>query len=384
MDVLLPYLYGGYITQTPSNQEKEYPEIDLIFKKSLFEHQVEVAQEALNNVTTLGSTIIGLYTSFGKTAIAIWISCQLRVKTAILFHRKILCPQWKGGFEKFTNIENRIHIVGMKAKQNCPFEDSMVVLCTDKKYSKLTEEQRMSIGLLIIDEADKFCTKSRVPCLLSFEPKYVIAETATLEREDEMHSMIYKICGTRGIFKMSTKPFTVYKHETMVSPVMGFTESGDPDYTKLVNDLAESAERNRQIIELVKRHADKKILILTLRVDQVTLLTELLQAQGEKVDYMSGNKDTYSDSRVLIGTPSKIGVGFDEESACPNYNGRRIDLLIMCASFKNMAALEQSVGRVFRSEIPMVIHLVDDNPIIKRHWMKAKKWYMSRNGIVRE
>jgi len=104
---------------------------------------------------------------------------------------------------------------------------------------------------------------------------------------------------------------------------------------------------------------------------------------GESVDSMAGTKSTYSDSRILVGTISKIGTGFDEKTACPNFNGVRINMLILCTSIKKASLLEQSIGRVFRAEMPVVIDLVDDNPILKRHWKERQKWYISRNGTIK-
>ena len=110
----------------------------------------------------------------------------------------------------------------------------------------------------------------------------------------------------------------------------------------------------------------------------------MLSSLNVKTDFMMGTKKTYSDSQVLIGTVSKVGTGFDEKSMCPDFGGKRSDLLIYCSSTKKAGLMEQNVGRVMRAECPSVIHLVDDNPSIKRHWTESKKWYVSRGATITE
>ena len=211
------------------------------------------------------------------------------------------------------------------------------------------------------------------------QPQFVIAETATLERkDDQMHVMIYAMCGTHGIFVISQKPFTVYKIETGLEPKV----DNASDWHGIKKDLLYREERNQIIIDLVMKNLGYKILILTLEIEHVLLLYEKLKDLKISCDYMCKTKKSYSDSTVLVGTVSKIGTGFDEASFCPNYNGIPINFLILAGSIKNAALIEQNVGRAFRSEHPLVFDLVDDHPITKRHFNERRKWYTSRNGKI--
>jgi superfamily II DNA or RNA helicase len=214
----------------------------------------------------------------------------------------------------------------------------------------------------------------------------VIAETATLERVDGMHTMIHALCGTHGIFRISQKPFHVIKIETGITPPDERNSHGGIDWDKMMKYFNQHPIRNQLILSIIQQNKSHKILLLTGYKEQAKILLEALRQQGESVDYMIGTKKTYSDSRILIGTISKIGTGFDEESACANFNGIRLDLLILCTSIKNAARLEQSVGRVFRAEFPTFIDLVDNHAICKNHWYERRKWYLDprRNGTIAE
>ena len=61
--------------------------------------------------------------------------------------------------------------------------------------------------------------------------------------------------------------------------------------------------------------------------------------------------------------------------ACPDWAGERSSVLILATSTKSLSGLHQSCGRVFRSEFPTIVDLVDDHPICKRHWNARRKYY---------
>ncbi|GAG77337.1 unnamed protein product, partial [marine sediment metagenome] len=187
------------------------------------------------------------------------------------------------------------------------------------------------------------------------------------------------------IVKISEKPFNVYKYHTGVEVPIVLNRQGNSDWSKLTSMLCQDQQRNDQIVRLVSRNSTSKILILTWRHENhVIPLVQMLKDNGENVDYMAGTKKKYSDSRILIGTISKIGTGFDEKAACDDFNGIRINLLILVGSIKNVELLEQVAGRCFRADFPSIIHFVDDMKIIQNHWKEAKKWYESRNGTINE
>jgi len=247
----------------------------------------------------------------------------------------------------------------------------------------ITQDWLNVIGTLVIDESHTFCSNSRVPALLATSPLYCITCSATPIRDDGMHVMIEAISGTDRIIKISQKPFNVIRYNTGFDPEMPVNYDGMPNWNKLVTMMCEDPERNNLIIELVKAHVNKdKILILTTRKEHVLLLHGLISALGIKCDYMTGTKKTYSDSNVLVGTIKKIGTGFDEESACADYNGIRIARLILVVSIKSVALLEQVAGRVFRSQFPEIDYLVDDNNISDKHFKKSRNWFESRKGNI--
>jgi len=378
-DLYLPYTFYLALTKKKPNIDRTYLSRSFNFKGNLFEHQVSVANEALDQLNQYGTTLLAVYPGFGKTVLASYLASKLNKITLVLYHRTVLEPQWLSTFNDMTDA--KIWVIG---NQTVIPDDFNVILCMDTQFAKIPVPVRQSIGCLIVDEAHAFCTPTHVSCLLGTQPLYVIACTATPEREDGMDSMIKAIIGNHSVSRISQKPFTVIRFLTGIKPVTRQNSQGTLDWSHLVKELCSNEIRNSYILGLVKNNSEFKILILTWSKSHAFQLHQWLNMIGESSAIMAGNRSTYSDSRVLVGTSSKIGTGFDEKSACPDFNGVRINMLILVGSTKSENLLEQLVGRVFRSDSPIVIDFVDDIPAVKRHWYNRKHWYVSRNAVIHD
>jgi hypothetical protein len=386
-----PIIFYQYIDQTIhlpmsfaqkllsiNNDNNKFAKTGLTFTGKLRDYQIDVEEEAWKQMETYRSTTLSLYPGFGKTILGAKLASRTQLLTVILVTNTILLGQWKKTFEDNTNA--KVWIVG----ENHPPEKCNVIICMDTRYKQISSEIRNMVGILIIDEAHLFCTPTRVGALLAFHPKYVIIESASLERDDELESMIYAIAGTHNILRLSEKPFTVYKVITNIKPERKKNKIGGVDFLKLQQATLFDERRIEIILNMIKINLNFKILILTSLVDHALLLHNKLDALKISCDYLCGSKKGYSDSNVLIGTMSKIGTGFDPATSCPNYKGSPFDLLFLVSSIKKESMLVQNVGRCFRADFPTVMHFVDDDDIYKNHWYRAKKWYTKRNGTVIE
>lgn len=376
--VTVPYFFGSRLIGQPVNRHINYPPAPFQMKptfKWVREDQGKVSEEALTQLQTYGTTTLGVYTGFGKTVIGAWLSHKLGLMTCVIFFRNFLATSWKNTFEEFTDAG--VWVVG----QPIPEKPVHVILCMHTQVHKLPEAYRALVGTLIVDEAHTFCAPEISQRLLDFQPRYVIAETATLEREDGLHSMIHAMCGLHQITRISQKPFDVIMYNTGIQPPVEKTDRGT-NWQALQKFLAEHQGRNEMILSWVQNNPQRKTLIMTDLVSHAQNLHKMCLEKGVNASYFAGAAKTYTDAPVLIGTLSKIGTGFDEKMVCPDFSGMRIDCLLLVTSIKSIPRLEQGVGRAFRSDMPVVIHFVDDNPTILRHWKGCQKWYISRNGRI--
>lgn len=387
------------------------------FRGTLLEKQTVVVQEAMTLLESSRTCLLGLHTGFGKTILGAYLACRLGLSTLVIYPMTTLGPQWKSTFDEFTNlhavvvnesgtwtvpkkkatkeatkrgakrardadppVETQEPIRSEAQASSSPFPP--VVLCLNQRVKKLPKEFLSRVGLVILDEAHCLCTPSNVDALLSCTPKYLVGLTATWNRSDGLHYMLELLAGASEdfIIRKSERPFHVFKLYTRISPEIRYTPRG-LDWSYVVETLSTNPRRNSLVVEIA-RTANCKTLVLTERVPHAQLLHGLFVSAGFRTDYLAGKKSTYSDSKVLIGTVSKIGTGFDERAACQDFGGERISLLILLLSTKSKTRIEQSVGRVFRSENPRVVHFVDEHKVCEKHWRVAKSWYTSRNGQI--
>lgn len=378
-EIVLPYTFGNSLIGRHINSSLTYPASRYSFLGNLRPNQVPVSQEALGHLNTCGTTTLGLYPGFGKTILSAYLASKLGGLTLIVFPSLMIKQGWISTFEEYTNAK-----VWVNDNKNDMPSECNVILTMDTSFHKIPKEVLTMVSILVIDEAHLFCTPSRVHCLLGCYPKYVIACTATLDRSDGMHSIIHAVCGKHQISKLNQKRFSVYRLLTGIKTDISKTKQGNADWAKLVRDLAFDPLRNAFIVDLIERNSEHKIMVLTWNKEHAVFLKELLVDRGISADVLAGNKSTYTDSRVLVGTISKVGTGFDEKMACLDFGGRRSNMMILTGSTKSLAGLEQIVGRVFRAEYPTIIDFVDNNRISKSHWYQRRKWYEDpdRNGEI--
>jgi hypothetical protein len=361
------------------NIDIQYPNNNFNFIGSLRENQIAVEQESWDQLEKYGTSTLGLYPGFGKTILGAKLASRAKLLTVVLVHREILTIQWKKTFNDFTDAV--VWIVGEKIIPS----SYNVIICMDTRWHLIPKHIRDNVGFIIIDEAHAFCTRTHVGCLLAFHPKYILAESATLERDDKMETMIYAICGNHGVYREINKPFTVIKVITNTKPIRKKNRIGGVDWSSLVKNTLFDDRRNQIILNMVSTtYSQDTILILTSLVDHVRLLHQNLMKIGVSCDYMCGDKKIYSDCRVLIGTTSKVGTGFDQATSCPNYSGKRFNVVIIVCSMKKYSMLVQNVGRGFRADYPTIVYLVDNDEIYKSHWYKCRKWFLTRGGIIKE
>ena len=381
-EIVLPYTFGNTLLKYHINSRLTYPDGNFnMVNTELRPHQVPIIQTALEHLKTKGTTTLGVPPGSGKTVMSTYLASLQGGVVLVISPLTVVHNGWLSTFEKFTDAKIWVN----DGKTPCP-SSLNIILTMDTMFHKIPSQILSVVRTLIIDEAHMFCTPGRIHCLLGTTPKYVIACTATPYRTDEMESILHAICGTHGIFIKPTKHYTVYKYLTGIKTEIEKTKSGGANWPKLVKDLADDPKRNAIILDLVIRNPSHKIMILTWNKSHAYFLCELFREHGISADVLAGNKSNYQDSRVLVATFAKSGVGFDECVVATDWNGVRLNMMLLTGSTKNVYSLCQFVGRVFRADSPIIIDFVDDNRITKSHWRKRVKWYEDpdQNGTVIE
>jgi superfamily II DNA or RNA helicase len=381
----MPYFYARSTFKIIPNLER-YPMLDeaLENKVILRDNQIETVEKCFHNLVQYGATTVGLPPGYGKTYIGAYLSHCLKLKVLVVVPRSPLLEQWKKTFN--IAIPNAsIWIIDEKSKIPEEFTFNSlpdVTIALDPRLSKIPSEWKSKFGTLIIDEAHMLPTRGRIENLLSIRPAYIIMETATMVRTDGLHKICELIGGTHGMFKTANDP---YSFKIVDLSFIHVSEKSGPrgiDYNALCDELSETDEYNRIIVNIVRHNPKNKFIILTKRVEHGNHLMNLFKKAEITCDIMMGTKKNYINSRVLIGTFSKIGTGFDEATASKSFEGNLSDSLIICHSVAKESNFEQYRGRVMRTKNPTVYWLNVGNRVIRSQLTNIKKHVLKTNGTI--
>jgi len=250
--------------------------------------------------------------------------------------------------------------------------------------NKIPDELKRKVGTLCVDEMHLLLVPSKVPALLALEPKYIILNSATLERDNGMEVMAYSIAGAHSVHRMSQKPFKFYKINTGIKIPEEMGQFG-LNFGAFVNEQADCMERNIMAINIIAGNPGRKFFLYCKTKKHVDNLSYLCKHYGIDHDTLYGSKKKFEDKNVLIFSVSKTGTGFDLSAALGDaFSGKNPDVLILMTSIKSIPKLKQVLGRVLRSDSPHFLQFCDRNSICTRHYRETKQMLIDSKGVIQE
>jgi len=369
-DIYLP-LYCAQKLGFERRTRKSFPPVKLKFKGKLRPLQKEVKGEAIKLLNRKGTCIISLYTGGGKTATAINIALGIKLPVLIIISRLILMDQWESSLEKFCPSAT-VQKVTTKTKINPNAEFYIINAINLPKFSRDTFKH---VGTLIVDELHLIGTEKLSNSLHYVFPRYAIGLSATPTRPDGMDSLLHAYFGKETVFRKLHRKHTVYRVKTGFKPVVEQTRLGNLDWNSVLNSQAASEERNDLIIRIIEHFSERCFLVLCKRVAHANYLVEQLKAREIDTTSLVGVQRRFdSNSRVLVATVQKAGVGFDHP---------RLNALIVAADLQEYFI--QYLGRVFRTEEgePVIFDLVDDFRVLETHYRQRRHVYLEHGGTIK-
>ena len=317
-----------------------------------------------------GRFILGSYMVTHNTTVGACLSAHFKLKTAIICHSDIIKEQWKETFEEFTSAKVQI-VKGKKPLD--PTSD--VYIMGIQKSSTISREWLEKIGFVIVDEAHICTEKAFTNSLLRFQPLYMVGFSATPDRNDGLHKLLYMYFGPLNDFicRSETKNFTVTKYMTQYKPKINYRlvmGKMSLDWNLVMSSLAENEDRQREIVQIAINHPEEKIIILSsLTVQSRGLYDKLIDA-GESVELLIGTKKKWDKTkRILVAGTKKGGVGMDDSS---------LTMLVIASSTKDVRQFE---GRI-RTTDNLIYDIVDDNKTLEKHWELREDWYVERGATI--
>jgi superfamily II DNA or RNA helicase len=315
-----------------------------------------------------GCLLISLYPGAGKTCLAIYLAAKvIKLKTLIVCHRIVLMEQWRDSIKRFTGNDTKIEIlkVGKKYNENADF-----FIVNAQNIKKLGRDVFKSIGFVIVDEIHAIMAESLSESMYYVSPRYLLGLSATPTRPDGMDGLLDFYFGIDNVIKRELyHKHTVYKVNTGIE-----FEEESSNWNALITSQCLHEERNNLIVNIIMKHKDRHFLVLCKRVQQASYIAEKLEEEKENVSLMIEDTNTFDPtSRIIVASLQKCGVGFSHDL---------LDALIIASDMEEYFI--QYLGRVFRRPDvqPIILDIVDDNPILRRHFLTRKNVYQECGGKI--
>ena len=366
-NVILPFSYNRSLSRP---ERKDLPVLSVKFKGLLREEQKQIKSEAISLLNKNGSIIIAAYTGFGKTVTSINIASKIGLKTLIISHRIVLIKQWEEAINKFC--ENpKVQIIDSSSLID---KNNDFFIINPTTVDKRKRQDFKHIGFVIVDECHLIMAEGLSKCMLHISPRYVLGLSATPYRTDGLNKLLDLYFGEERIVRKLQHPHTVYKVETNFVPKIETNSMGRLNWNTVLDSICNNQERNELIIKILKHFKDRKILVLCKRISQAKYLLERLENDKESVTSLFGTKQQFDkSSRILIGTTSKCGTGFDHAT---------LDTLFIASDVEQYFI--QFLGRVFRDKKvkPIIIDVVDNHALLKKHFSSRREIYKEHGGEI--
>jgi superfamily II DNA or RNA helicase len=365
----VPFYYGRKILNLSRPKRQQFQPITVPFELALRTEQLEVRDEAISDLNKHGTTTIACRPGYGKTAMAINLACTIRLKTLIIVNKIILMKQWEDAILKFCP---QAKVKRLTSKSPSSDADFYIMNAQNVEKKGLTFFQ--DVGVLICDEVHLLMAETLSRALQFITPRYMLALSATPYRPDGLDALLELYFGTHKIIRRLYRKHRVYKVETGFTPKMEQTEQGRMNWGAILDQQARSKPRNNLILKIIDEFPERTFLILVKRRTQAERLISALEARNISVTNLIGSKQEFEASaQVLIGTCQKVGTGFDHP---------KLDTLILAADVQEYFI--QYLGRIFRAKEhePMVFDLVDDNPVLRKHYRTREEVYKKHGGVI--
>ena len=352
------------------------------------DYQESIIDETFAHVKKHKTALIAAFPSAGKTFMAAVIGSMVEpVKIAIIIARKTLAKSWIKTFRDNTDAKVNYYKCPRSEylKMDLPWEfnvdikEANVSIIMVERIKTISEEIKKSFGMIVVDEAHQFYTERRAQYLLQLTPKYLLFLTATPTTKNGSDKVLKLFVGTHKVERKIEKHFKIYDVRTGIVPTVERDDNGNRKYSVLYQSCLYNPLVSKYIRHLLIINPTFKTLVLTSEKDHVEVVSDMLDECKIKHSTMYGTQDSYKDRKVLLGTVSKIGTGFDESNFATHFKGEKMDLLILLVSYKNRNMYEQTVGRVFRAENPRVVFLHHDDPTFDNHSNQFRLWTKSQH-----
>jgi len=342
--------------------EKSSKKLNLVFNPK------EEQKFALKNILKYDFSVCVAPPGFGKTFLASSILASRGLKTLVLVNKNILLEQWIERFMQYFNLDKKDIGFLAKSKNTLNGELDIASMQSLKNYMSLIK----NYSFLVIDECHHIPAFSFENIVKNFSGKYLLGLSATPMRKDGLEKILYHQLGNISYEHKSIKTFN---NKAFI--VKSDFSADLPTFASLLTALCKDEKRNTLLCNLILKNQERKILLLSDRIEHLNVLSEKLQNLGKKHLVLHGqlgkklqNKamSEASKAELILASSSFFGEGMDFA---------HLNTIIFATPISFYARLVQYLGRIGRSkEECLAFDILDSsNAMLNSSFNKRKLAY---------
>jgi len=296
-------------------------------------------KEAISNICKSNFSICVAPPGFGKTLLGAKMLEIRACSTLIIVNKNILLAQWIDRFvEYFGYTKKDIGYLG-KGKNKINGKIDVATMQSLKNSPELIN----NYSFAIIDECHHLPAVTFEQIIKKFFGRYVLGLSATPNRKDGLQPILFQQLGNISYEYKKKRSFN-----NSLNVIKTQFVSNTENYSTLINELCANEKRNNLLIEQILLHKNRKILVLSDRIEHIDILQQKLQKIN--MDYVSihgsMNKKEQNEKmgqvqhkNLILATTSYFGEGID----FPHLN-----TIIFATPISYYGRLIQYLGRIGR------------------------------------
>jgi superfamily II DNA or RNA helicase len=329
-------------------------------------------------------------TAFGKTVIGAWLIARRQANTLVLVHTRQLMDQWIRRLEEFLQPPpGTIGQIGAGKKRPTGLLDVAILQSLIHRDDVSDAVERY--GHVIFDECHHISARNFELVARAAKARYITGFSATVERRDGHHPIIFMQCGP--VRHRVTVEKQQANDQLTRTVLVRATDFFLPDALARLNSLTihdvyecliHDEQRNQLIIAdtLLCLQKGRWPLILTERREHLKYLAESLASAVPNLVVLTGGMTQkqrqtkiadlqQSAPRVVLATGRYLGEGFDDQ---------RLDTLLLALPISWRGTLAQYAGRLNRTcpgkhEVEIYDYADLEVPMLKRMFQKRSGGY---------
>ncbi len=305
---------------------------------------------------------------FGKTLIGSKMIELRACNTLVIVNKNILLDQWIERFIDYFGYEKKE--IGYLGKSKNTLNGVLDIATMQSLKNNIQIIKNYSF--VIVDECHHVPAFTFEKIIKEFCGKYILGLSATPNRKDGMEPIIFQQLGSIA-YEIKSKS----KLTNILKIVETQFESSASSFTQLISEIIINNDRNMLILQEIIKYKNKKILLLTDRIEHIEHFEVLLKLHKIKFVSVHGslkkneqllNMKKVDTASLVLATTSFFGEGID----FPHLN-----TIIFATPISYYGRIVQYLGRIGRGGGDcLAIDILDiNNPFALSSYKKRKEGY---------